>query len=266
MKVGISHLIAGGTPLDQFFKESADAGYEFAELCVRGAGELTIQTPIEKIKAIRKSAEDCGLTIDSVCHSHCTGNLLASGDAQETSIGETKKGLEIAAELGAYCTLHTLGGLNPDLYYDEAYKNGIASLKAIAPTAKKLGVALAVEFVWSGFLFSPLEMNNFLNEVGSDAIGFYFDPGNMAVFQYPQHWVRILGKHIKMVHMKDWKGNALNGSWPALLEGNVNFPVVMRELVSAGYNGPLISEVPAGDAPIEVTAESIRKIIKMVEA
>jgi len=40
----------------------------------------------------------------------------------------------------------------------------------------------------------------------------------------------------------------------------------MRELVSAGYNGPLISEVPAGDAPIEVTAESIRKIIKMVEA
>jgi len=49
------------------------------------------------------------------------------------------------------------------------------------------------------------------DEVGSQAIGFYFDPGNMAVFQYPHHWVRILGNHIKMVHMKEWKGNATNG-------------------------------------------------------
>lgn len=268
MKVGISHLIAGGTPLDQFFKESAEAGYEVAELCVRRDGELTPDTPRDKIKAIKKSAKDCGLTIDSVCHSHCTGNLLASGDAQKIAIEETEIGLEIAAELGAYCTLHTLGGLNPDLYYEDAYKNGVDSLKAIAPTAEKLNVALAVEFVWNGFLFSPLEMRNFLNAVGSDAVGFYFDPGNMAVFQFPQHWVRALGKYgyIKMVHMKDWKGNALNGSWPALLEGNVNFPVVMRELASAGYNGPLISEVPDGDAPLKVTAESIRKIIKMAEA
>ncbi|HGJ67585.1 TPA: sugar phosphate isomerase/epimerase [bacterium] len=266
MKVGVSHLIAGGTPLDQFFKASAEAGYEVVELCVRRSGEVTPETTKDALKEIKKSANDCGLTIDSVCHSHITGNLLASGDAQKIAIEETKIGLEIAAELGAYCTLHTLGGLNPDLYYDEAYKNGIASLKAIAPTAEKLNVDLAVEFVWNGFLFSPLEMRNFLNEVGSNAVGFYFDPGNMAVFQFPQHWARILGKHIKMVHMKDWKGNALNGSWPALLEGNVNFPVVMRELASAGYNGPLISEVPEGDAPLKVTAESIRKIMKMADA
>jgi L-ribulose-5-phosphate 3-epimerase len=266
MKVGISNLIAGGMPLEQFFKESADAGYEVVEVCLRRDGELTPKTSSEKIKDIRKSAETLGLSIDSVCLSHCTGNLLASGEAQEISIEETKIGLDIAAKLGAYCTLHTLGGLNPDLYYDDAYNNGIKSLKAIAPVAEKLKVALAVEFVWNGFLFSPLEMKNFLSEVGSNGIGFYFDPGNMAVFQYPQHWARIVGPFIKMVHMKDWKGNALNGSWPALLEGNVNFPVVMHELVASGYNGPLISEVPANDAPISVTAESIRKIIKMANA
>jgi len=250
-------------PLNKFFKESADAGYDVVELCLRRDGELTPQTSTDKLKEIRKSAKECGLTIDSMCHSHCTGNLLASGDAQEKGIEETKLGLNISAELGAYCTLHTLGGFNADLYYDDAYKNGVKSLKAIAPTAEKLNVELAFEFVWNGFLFSPLETRNFLSEVGSKAVGFYFDPGNMAVFQFPQHWVRILGSYIKMVHMKDWKGNALNGTWPALLEGNVNFPAVMKELKACGYNRALISEVPADLAPLSVTAESIRKIMAM---
>ena len=85
----------------------------------------------------------------------------------------------------------------------------------------------------------------------------------MAVFQYPQHWARILGNDIKMVHMKDWKGNALSGGWPGLLEGGINFKSIMTELRRAGYRGPLISEVDVASAGIEKTAEAIRKIIAM---
>jgi len=266
MKVGISHLIDGGKKLETFFKESADAGYEVVELCIRREGELTPKTNFGTLKNIRKSAEDLGLTIDSVTHSHCTGNLLAGGEAQQRSIEETRIGLQVASELGAYCTLHTLGSLSPKLYYDVAYNNGVEALKALAPTAEKLNVAIAVEFVWNGFLFSPLETRNFLHEVGSDDVGFYFDPGNMAVFQYPHHWVHVLGSLIKMVHMKDWKGHALNGTWTPLLEGTIDFPAVMCELVACGYNGPLISEVDTGLAPIKATAEAIRNIIKMAEA
>ena len=70
----------------------------------------------------------------------------------------------------------------------------MAGLRKLAPVAAKLKVALAFEFVWNGFLFSPMEAARFLDEVGSDYVGFYFDPGNMAVFQFPHHWVRILGR------------------------------------------------------------------------
>jgi len=133
-------------------------------------------------------------------------------------------------------------------------------LKAIAPHAERLGVTLAVEFVWNGFLFSPVEMKNLLDEVGSDRIGFYFDPGNMAVFQYPHHWVRAVGAHIKMVHMKDWRGNALNGGWTPLLEGEVDFAAIMRELRAAGYDGPLISEVEPSMASLDDTAKAIARI------
>ncbi len=106
-------------------------------------------------------------------------------------------------------------------------------------------------------------MKNFLDEIGSDRIGFYFDPGNMAVFQFPQHWARIVGKHIKMVHMKDWKGNALNGSWPALLKGNCDYAAINKELRAAGYDGPMISEVDLKEASMEESAASIRKIIAL---
>ena len=122
---------------------------------------------------------------------------------------------------------------------------------------------LPLSFSGCGFLFSPLEMKRFLDEVGSPQIGFYFDPGNMAVYQFPQHWVRITGPHIKRVHMKDWQGRALNGAWHPLLEGGVDFPAVMAELRKIGYEEPLISEVSPSLASLEDTAVAIRKIMAM---
>jgi L-ribulose-5-phosphate 3-epimerase len=263
MQVGISQLIAPDLKMAEFFRQAAAAGYEVVELVMKREGELTPQTPEADLKRIVELSRQHKLPIVSMCHSHCTGNLLESGEEQQRSIAETEAGLRAAQALGARCTLHTLGRLNKDLFYDGAYRNGVASLKKLAKTAEKLDVAIAVEFVWNGFLFSPLEMKGFLGEVASRHVGFYFDPGNMAVFHFPQHWARILGKYIKMVHMKDWKGNALNGTWPALLQGNIDYAAVNRELRGAGYDGPLISEVGASEAAWDETARSIRKIMAM---
>lgn len=263
MQVGITHITAAEIPLAEFFQQSAAAGYEVVELCLRKQGELTLDSTPDQLMQIVTQAAEHKLEIVSLTHSHCTGNLLDSGEAQETSIRQTEAGLRQAAAMGVGCTLHTLGSLRPDLYYDDAYRNAVQSLQRIAETAEALNVALAVEFVWNGFLFSPLEMKHFLDEVASPWIGFYFDPGNMAVFQYPHQWVRIVGKHIKMVHLKDWKGRALNGGWTPLLAGEVDYTAMNRELRAIGYNGPMISEVPPNLASFADTADAIRQIIQM---
>ncbi len=263
MQVGISQLIAGDMPLSDFLQQSAAAGYEVVELCMRRQGDLTPASQPDQLAQIVTDAHANGLALVSMTHSHCTGNLLDSGVPQQTSIRETEVGLRAAAAMGIGCTLHTLGSLRSDLYYDDAYRNAVQALKQIAETAEQLKVTLAVEFVWNGFLFSPLEMKHFLDEVNSAYIGFYFDPGNMAVFQYPHHWVRIVGSHIKMVHLKDWRGRALNGGWPALLAGEVDYVAMNRELRAINYDGPMISEVPPDLASFAETAASIRKIIAM---
>ena len=263
MQVGISQIIAGDLSLNDFLQQAAQAGYEVVELCLRRQGELTLASTAAQLDAIVAGARAQGLGLVSLTHSHCTGNLLDSGEAQQRSIDETVAGLRVAAALGIGCTLHTLGSLRPDLYYDDAYRNGVRALQQIAETAEQVKVSLAVEFVWNGFLFSPLEMKHFLDEVGSPAIGFYFDPGNMAVFQYPHHWVRIVGQHIKMVHLKDWQGRALNGGWTPLLQGAVDYTVMNQELRTLGYDGPMISEVPPDLASFADTAAAIRQIIAM---
>lgn len=263
MQIGISQLIASDMPLTDFLEQSAATGYEVVELAMKQQGELTPHSTPEQLAHIVEMATEHSLKLVSMTHSHCTGNLLDSGASQQTSIQETEAGLRAAAKMGIGCTLHTLGRLNPNLYYDDAYRNGIQALQQLAETAEQLQVSLAVEFIWNGFLFSPLEMKHFLDEVNSPYIGFYFDPGNMAVFQFPHHWVRIVGNHLKMVHLKDWQGRALNGGWPPLLAGEVDYVAMNRELRAIGYHGPMISEVPPTVASFKTTAEAIQKIIQM---
>ena len=265
MNISLSQLITGTLTIPELLEQAKRAGYDEVELSLRPAEDapLNYQTGDKQLEEYRKLAAQTGTPITSLTIGAKAGNLLADGKPQADGIAEATHGLECAAKLGAKVCLHTLGRLSPELYYEDAYNNAIAALKKLVPTAEKLKVAFAVEFIWNGFLFSPLEMRNFLDSVGSPLIGFYFDPGNMAVFQYPQHWVRALGKRILHVHLKDWKGNALNGQWTALLEGEVNFPVVMKELRAAGYKGPLVSEVAQNLASFADTAKAMRKIAAM---
>ena len=263
MQIGISQLICPDLSMPDFFRAAAEAGYETVELSMRPKGALTGDVTDEQIAEIRELSRQYSLPVTSITIGHCTGNLLDSGEAQARSIEQTAFGLEVAAKLGATAALTTLGRFAPDLYYDDAYRNGVDSLRKLAPTAERTGVALAYEFVWSGFCFSPMEVKRLLDEVGSEWIGFYFDPGNMAVFQFPHHWVRIVGKHIKRVHLKDWKGRALNGAWTPLLEGEVDFQAVMRELRAIGYDGPLVSEVATSLAPLADTARVARELLAM---
>lgn len=263
MQVGVSQLILPDLTVRDFAAQAASSGYEVVELSLKREGELSPNASDAELKQIADDVRGAGVEPVSIVHSHCTGNLLDSGEAQRKSIDETCRGLEVAATMGIGCTLHTLGRFSAELYYDDAYKNAVASLKEIARTAEKVGVTLAVEQIWNGFLFSPLEMRRFLDEVGSERIGFYFDPGNMAVFHFPQHWVKIVGERVKMVHLKDWQGRALNGGWTPLLEGEVDFAAVNRELRAIGYDGPMISEVSPSQASLADTATAIRKIIAM---
>ena len=81
-------------------------------------------------------------------------------------------------------------------------KNGrLYSKEAIGkmvPRAEKLGVSLNIENIFfNGYLLSPQDMIGFVDGFKSKHVRAHFDTGNIMLFQFPEHWVPILGRRIK---------------------------------------------------------------------
>jgi L-ribulose-5-phosphate 3-epimerase len=120
------------------------------------------------------------------------------------------------------------------------------ALVSLLPKAKAAGVYLNVENIFmNGFLFSPHEMKEFVDSFGSEHVKVHFDTGNIMEYQFPEHWIPILGARIQNVHLKEWDRRSgafgLN-SFRTLLDGTTNWPAVVGELDRIGYRGYLTFE------------------------
>lgn len=263
MKTGLSCII---TPqewsVEEILNNAKSFGYEAVELVCRNDGPITLGTPEAELAGIAEKARETGIELASMCLSVRPLDIMTNdAELREASIEKIVQGLKVAKALGVDAMLVVPGRIGPDCYYDDAYYNALTACRKLGPMAGEIGVDVALEYVWNWFLVSPLEYKRFLDEVDNESIGFYFDTGNMVIQGYPEMWARILGRHIKKVHLKDFKRDG--AQWPPLLEGDVDFAAVMRELRAIGYDDALISEVSPGIASFEDTAKAIRKIIAM---
>jgi hexulose-6-phosphate isomerase len=265
MQVGLSCLvIPGDWKLTDILSKTKAAGYEALELVLRDEGEITLSTPDATLGSLAAQAKDAGMYLASVCPSLPVSapNLTHADPAYRAkSIDTWKAIIDKVAAMGIGTVLVVPGGVTEEVAYDEAYDRARDGLAALGPYADAANVNLAIEYVWNKFLLSPLEFARFCDEVGSKRVGFYFDPGNMAIFGYPEQWLRINARHLMKVHMKDFKRDGWE--WVPLLGGSVDFPAIMALLREIGYDDALLSEIDTGLASLEDSAATIRKIMAM---
>ena len=263
MKVGVSCIITPGSwTTEETLTKAKGFGYDTIELVCRDKGPITLDTPESELKGYAAKAQEIGIELSSLCLSVTSCDIMTNdAAAREANIQTIVRGLKVAKAMGIGACLVVPGRIGPDCYYDDAYYNALTACRKLGPLAAEVGVAVALEYVWNWFLVSPLEYKRFLDEVDNPYIGFFYDTGNMVIQGYPEMWARILGRHIKRVHLKDFRRQG--AQWPPLLEGDVDFAAVMRELRATGFDGALLSEVDSGIASFEETANAIRKIIQM---
>jgi L-ribulose-5-phosphate 3-epimerase len=126
--------------------------------------------------------------------------------------------------------------------------------KAI-PLAKEPGVKIAIENVWNQFLLSPMEAARYVDEFNSPMVGWHFDVGNILNYGCPEHWIRILGKRILKLHIKEFSRKKRDnlGLWRgfevALPEGENDWPAVIKAVDEIGHAGWAIAEQPGGGTP-----------------
>jgi hexulose-6-phosphate isomerase len=204
---------------------------------------VSIETSEEECAKIKAFAAENNIGLRSVATGFYWGCSLGSPDEKERAdaLAFSKKYLQIAAWLGAETALVVPGAVDvawdpsrPIVPYTVCWNQATKSIRELVPAAEKLNVNIALENVWNKFLYSPMEMKQFIDQFGSDKVGSYFDVGNCLLNGYPQDWIEVLGKRIKAVHFKNWKsedcGGGLHGFGDDLLDGMVDFPKVLAAL------------------------------------
>jgi len=206
-------------------------------------------SPTEDLNAARKlgeTARAAGVVIHSVLFGWWK---MSFPDAAPAQVDGEIRGMEVALRsakaMGADAVLLVPGIVDDKISYDAAYESSQKNVRRILPLAEELKVIIAVENVWNKFLLSPLEFARYVDEFNSPWLQAYFDVGNVVIFGYPEQWIRILGKRIVRVHLKDFKRDGYQ--WKPLREGDVNWPEVRRAFAAVGYTGFLTPEVSGGD-------------------
>ena len=198
-----------------------------------------------------------GLMPASVCCDTHWKNPLSdpSPEVRATGVRGLEQALRDAEAYGATSVLLVPAVVNKKVSYQDAYTRSQIEIRKVLPLAHDLGVRIAVENVWNHFLMSPLEAARYIDEFESPAIGWHFDVGNVITFGWPEQWIRILGKRIQKLHIKEYslakrdKTGPSSGFDVKYLEGDNDWPAVMQALDEIGYHGWGIAEQPGADSP-----------------
>lgn len=254
-KVGTVFWHKMGASLVEEFDFYRETGFDGVEVTISeefepiqalsARGYLRIEKLFDDADLLVKASSATGLEIHSVRSGLLWKYPLNSPDTgiRAKAYKVVERGLEVAARLGATALLVVPAVVTEDTPYDETYDLVLNIIRDLSRKAEREGVYLCIENVENNFLLSPLEMRRFVDEVGSEMVGVYFDVGNvLARYQaYPQHWIRILGRRVKKVHIKDYSERIKSITY--LFQGDVNWSEVIRSLKNIGYNDYLTAEL-----------------------
>ena len=200
-------------------------------------------------KEILKARDESGLSIASVVSGAHTRSLSAPAPSiRQRGVDGLKQALRDANAYGAKSVLCVAGVVDENVSYADAWNRTRDGIEKCIPLAEQLAVKIAVENVWNNFLLSPLECARYVDEFKSPAVGWHFDIGNVISIGWPEQWIRILGKRIQQVHIKEFSRKKMNeeglrkGFAVEYLEGENDWPAVMRALDDIGYDGWCIVE------------------------
>jgi L-ribulose-5-phosphate 3-epimerase len=238
--------IGTGKTVMEKFQAAKDAGFDGVEV-------MSHMNRDEVLKA----RDTTGLVIPSVCGEMHWKFLLSDPDPEVRTKGvdALKLSVEDAKVYGADTVLIVPGRVTETVSYDECWTRSVEELKKVIPLAKELEIKVAIENVWNNFLLSPMEAATYVDQFRSAFIGFYFDCGNILNYGWPEQWIKILGRRIAKVHIKEFSKKLADtqgrsaGFKVNLQEGDVNWTKVMAALDNIGYSGWTTIEQPGGNSP-----------------
>ena len=188
-------------------------------------------------KEIMDAMKATGLVASSVCNSKHWQTTMSHADAavRREGIKNMIIAMEDAKTYGTDAVLLVPGRVDENTSYDDCWKRSTECIKELVPVAESMKIKIGIENVWNSFLFSPIEMQMYIEQFKSDYVGCYFDCGNILAFGWPEQWIKILGPRIIRIHIKEFSKQNFDrqgrsaGFNVKLTEGDVRWKEVMQE-------------------------------------
>lgn len=205
---------------------------------------------------ILEAKEKSGIELPSVINKDHWSKPLTDPDpaVRAACIKSVATSLQDIKDYGGDTVLVVPGVVNEKVSYEQAYYRSQASIRELIPFAEKTGMQIALENVWNNLFLSPLEAKRFIDEINHPLVGWYFDVGNILRYGWPEQWIETLQLRIMKLHMKEYSREIMfnegvgKGFSVELMEGDNNWPVVMKALNKINYQGGWITaEVKGGD-------------------
>lgn len=152
------------------------------------------------------------------------------------------KGADFAKKLGIRDVITHVGFL-PENPYDSNYHGVLCALKYLVSYLKNNGQ----NFLFETGQETPATLLRVIEDIGLDNVGINLDPANLILYgkANPVDAMDTFGKYVMGVHGKDGlyptNGRDLGLETP-LGEGKVNYPMLLKKLKEAGYDGDISIE------------------------
>ena len=150
--------------------------------------------------------KETGLQAASVCcHTHWVKPLSAPDEAtRKIGFDGLVQSLQDAKAYGAASVLLVPGVARDGVTYQQCFERSIVEIKKAIPVAKETGVKIAIENVGNNFIMSPEQAIEYLDAINSEWVGWHFDIGNAGRVGPAEKWIKVLGKRIMRIHVKDF--------------------------------------------------------------
>jgi hexulose-6-phosphate isomerase len=266
-------------PIEQAIRLARQHGFAGIELAIAKEGQLNVDSSQSDCERIRRLIDEAGLICQTVSSGMSWALNPVSDDPAERdeAVRLHAAALERAAWLGCEALLMVPGVVGSPITpgvqvpYETSLARAEENTRRLADVAEQVGVDLCLENVWNGMLLSPLEWQRFFEAIDSSRVGMYFDCGNLLGYhQYPPHWIQILSRWIKRIHIKDYKlefGWSGQFAFTRLGEGDVPLAPSIEALKTAGYTGTIVAEMlPHEEGLLEHTSQVMDELLAPIYA
>ena len=236
LKWGMIH--SDVTTLEKF-KLLKELGYDGVELDSPGG--------VDKREALRASRET-GLPIEGIVNSthHRVRHSDPDPAVRAQALQSMRQAIRDAKSVHAESVLLVPGRVTDPRSenHDQVWQRSIAEIRKLLPLAEKLEIKILIENVGNGFCYDPKQFTQYIEEIASPWVGVHYDIGNHIWVSPPAEWIRVLGKRIKKLDIKD---RTKNRKRTKIGDGDADWPEVRKALLQIGYQGWAAAEVAGGN-------------------